>query len=281
MSFDSKGKMSLEHIYTQPDPRGYFSTLSDLGYCIPQLAKPYFDRCLHACREARGEPVRGVLDIGCSYGINAALLQCDLSMDALYSRYGSEAAQRRSRDELIAGDRALVRKRRRWPHTRFIGLDVSAPALRYGLEAGFLDDAVDADLERASPDPPTRARLSGCDLVISTGCLGYVTDKTLLRVLAIHQERRPLMAHFVLRMFPFDQLQASLLELGYETIRVNRLFKQRRFASRREQEQILDTLADVQVDPHGAETDGWLYAQLFISRPRDEVGPQALAGLCA
>jgi carnitine O-acetyltransferase len=28
------------------------------------------------------------------------------------------------------------------------------------------------------------------------------------------------------------------------------------------------TLAEVGVDPTGLEADGWLYAQLFISRPR-------------
>ena len=270
MSFDSTGKVSLDHIYTQPDPRGYFSTLSKLGYCIPQLAKPYFEKLIEASRHARGEPVKKVLDIGCSYGINAALLKCDLSMDDLYARYGSAAAAERSTAELLAADQALLARKRRFPQTRFVGLDVSAPALRYGADAGYLDDGIQADLEQQPADPQTRARLSGSDLVISTGCLGYVTDKTLLQVLAAQGDRRPIMAHFVLRMFPFDSLQARLRALDYETNKVGQVFKQRRFASAREQEQILDTLADVRVDPKGLESEGWLYAHLYVSRPRDQ-----------
>ena len=42
MQLDTTGKIQLDHIYTQPDPRDYFRTLRELGYCIPQLAKPYF-----------------------------------------------------------------------------------------------------------------------------------------------------------------------------------------------------------------------------------------------
>ena len=58
-----------------------------LEYQIPQLAKPHFAALIEEYREARGIDTPTVLDIGSSYGINAALLRCDLTMDDLYDRY--------------------------------------------------------------------------------------------------------------------------------------------------------------------------------------------------
>jgi hypothetical protein len=63
-------------------------------------------------------------------------------------------------------------------------------------------------------------------------------------------------------------MAASLAELGYETASIPGVFRQRRFASEEEQAQILDTLSAAGVDPSGLESDGWLYAQLYVSRPR-------------
>jgi carnitine O-acetyltransferase len=76
------------------------------------------------------------------------------------------------------------------------------------------------------------------------------------------------MAHFVLRMYPFEPIAACLADLGYATTRVEQVFRQRRFASPEEQAQVVDTLTGLGLDPSGLEAEGWLYAQLFISRPR-------------
>ncbi len=87
MRFDSAGKVSLDHIYTQPDPRTYFGSLRGLDYRIPELAKPYFARLI--AELGADSPARGVtvVDIGCGYGVNAALLRCDCTMDDLYEHY--------------------------------------------------------------------------------------------------------------------------------------------------------------------------------------------------
>jgi hypothetical protein len=153
-----------------------------------------------------------------------------------------------------------------------VGLDVSPAALSYALDAGFVDDAVHADLEHGEPTPRQRDQLAGTDLVVSTGCLGYVTERTLARVVEANGDHRPWMAHFVLRMFPFDPVAECLAGFGYQTARVDGLFRQRRFASAQERSLVLDTLATVGVDPAGLEADGWLYAQLHVSRPRGTGG---------
>ncbi|GLZ35291.1 methyltransferase type 12 [Lentzea sp. NBRC 105346] len=264
--------MTLDHIYTQPDPRAYFSALRGLDYQIPQLAKPYFAALIDEYREARQVDTPQVVDIGSSYGINAALLRCDVTMDDLYDRYCD--ADDLSRAALLASDRELVRTRT-GARARFVGLDISEPALSYARQAGFLDDTVHADLERSEPTTGQQAWLADTDLVVSTGSLGYVGASTLSRVVA-SSNRSPWMAHFVLRMFPFDAIEERLSGLGYDTIRLDGVFRQRRFISAEEQSRVLDTLSGVGVDPTGLETDGWFYAQLHISGPRDGTAPRFL-----
>jgi SAM-dependent methyltransferase len=263
VEFDDTGKVSFDHIYTEPDPRAYFRTLRRLDYRIPELAKPHFRALIDEYRAASGVATPQVVDIGSSYGINAALLRCDATMTELYERYGEGAPE--TTDELLARDRDLVAARS-GARARFVGLDVSQPALDYGSKAGFLDDAVFADLESNEPTQDQRAQLAGTNLVISTGCLGYVGVPTISRVVQ-SADRAPWMAHFVLRMFPFDPIADALAEFGYRTVRADGLFRQRRFASAEEREQVLDTLAGVGVDPSDAEADGWFYAQLFLCRP--------------
>ncbi|ONH25360.1 methyltransferase type 12 [Pseudofrankia asymbiotica] len=324
MDFDAAGKVSLAHVYDQPDPRSYFSTLRALDYRLPQLAKPYFAKIIDECQESRPGRRLRVLDVGSSYGVNAALLKLDLAMDELYDRYAGEigrtvghpggngqgrdggsvdgrmtaapeaagtttglAADPRTRAMLVASDQALTTARGGAIDIEVIGLDASGPALAYALDAGFLDDALHADLESRELTEPERARLAGVDLVISTGCLGYVTDRTLTQIVtaatspdavagpyaaaADGRPGLPWMAHFTLRMFPFDPIAETLAGFGYQTVAVDRLFEQRQFASPQEHDQVLATLSAVGVDPHGLEADGWLYAQLFISRPPESL----------
>lgn len=254
MSFDSTGKASFDHVYTEPDPRPYFRTLGGFDYLMPQVAKPYVAQLIEE------HEARTVLDIGCSYGVNAALYRCDTTMERLYTHYA--AAEGLDRGELLARDRALPRAR----DVRFVGLDSSAPALEYAHTAGFLDEAVHANLEHDDPTARQRAVLAEADLVISTGCVGYVTERTIARVAG---RRRPPMAHFVLRMFSYEPIAASLAGLGYRTVGVDGVFRQRRFASRAEREQLLAAVRATGVEPHALEIEGWLCAQLYLSRPTE------------
>jgi SAM-dependent methyltransferase len=274
MDLDATGKVSLDHLYTQDDPRPYFAALQQLDYDIPQQAKPYFAKLIQEYREAEQVAAPTVLDVGCSYGINAALLRCDATIDELYDRYTGPEAAALDRDGLAARDRAFVRARTDVNAPRFVGFDASAPALAYARDAGWLDASVRADLENGEPTAAQRRRLARADLVVSTGCVGYVGAPTLRRLAeAAGGTRRPWMAHFVLRMFPFDPIASSLAPLGYETMQVEGLFKQRRFASPQEQELIVDGLGAVGVDPTGLEADGWLYAQLYLSLPTATADP--------
>ncbi len=266
MLFHDDGKVAFDHIYTQSDPRAYFTALRQLDYCIPQLAKPHFADLIAELHELRGGSAVSVLDIGCSYGINAALLRCDATMDELYGRYCGPEAARQTREELLASDRSLVTSRGRADNTRYVGLDTAHDALSYAHLSGFIDSAVHADLERDDPTPEQAEQLADVDLVISTGCIGYITERTISRVVRANRAR-PWMAHFVLRMYPFEPVAQCLAGFGYHTVHVGQVFKQRRFASAEEKSAVLETLTGIGVDSRGLEDEGWLLAQLFVSRP--------------
>ncbi len=261
VSLHSTGKASFDDIYDRPDPADYYRTLAELDYRIPELARPHFERLIGSYRaEAGTEPA--VLDIGCSYGVNAAMLRYDTTVGNLAEHYrGGDTAAR------IARDRERLAARDRHADVRFIGLDASAPALAYASASGLLHEVVHADLESNEPTEEQRRVLGSADLVVSTGCVGYITDRTLLRIVRAHGQRLPWMAHFVLRMYEYEPVAERLAELGYRTRRVPGTFKQRRFASQDEQLQVLNTLSAKGIDPAGVEQDGWLHAQLYISLP--------------
>ncbi|WP_174550445.1 class I SAM-dependent methyltransferase [Nocardia shimofusensis] len=270
------GKASFDDIYDRPDPREYYARMSELDYRIPELAKPFFEQqirefraVMHGSPEA-ADPVT-VLDIGCSYGVNAALMRFDTTIGELAEHYRS--AGEADRAELVERDRARLAAKDAWPGVRFVGIDASGPALEYAEQAGLLHEVVHADLEAADPTDDQREALARADLVVSTGCIGYVTEKTITRIAAARPDRLPWMAHFVLRMFDFTPIAAELDALGYRTEQLPGLYKQRRFASPVEQRQVLTALADNEIDTRGHESEGWLCARLFLSRPDPERRP--------
>jgi SAM-dependent methyltransferase len=258
------GKASFDDIYDRPDPRAYYARMSDLDYRIPELAKPFFQQQIREFRASARVAVPTVLDIGCSYGVNAALLRFDTTIGELAEHYAVADIDRAG---LIRRDLARVAARAATDGVRFLGMDASRPALDYAREAGLLHDVVHADLESGEPTDEQRALLATADLVVSTGCIGYVTEKTLTRVATAHPRRRPWMAHFVLRMFDFAPIEAELAALGYRTEQAPGLYEQRRFASPAEQAQVLNTLSVNGIDTTGREDRGWLYANLYVSRP--------------
>lgn len=110
---DQSGKAQFGHVYNQADPRGYFQTLRDLEYRTPAAGERVFARLVQRRREHLGREDVVVLDLCCSYGINAALLNHDLTLDALYARYGSPELAALSSDELVVADRAFYGEHRR------------------------------------------------------------------------------------------------------------------------------------------------------------------------
>ena len=100
----NEAKANMDHIYNQTDPRMYFGELEKLGYAIPGVAKPIFQQLISHLHRLRNDTVC-VLDLGCSYGVNAALLKHNLSLGELFEHWGQKNLEDVTSEEVIASDR--------------------------------------------------------------------------------------------------------------------------------------------------------------------------------
>lgn len=271
-------KANFDNIYEQPDPRGYFSMLGALDYMIPDVAEPIIRQILRARGKRTGVSAT-VLDVGCSYGINAAVHRFPLSFRRLRMRYANPDMAAVEHEELAQLDRNFYGSWPRIGDARFIGLDVSAPAVRYAVSVGLLDAGVIANLEQDAPRPEDRQILRRADVVLSTGCVGYVTERTFGAILD-SIERPPWVVSFVLRMFPYEAIAATLAERGLVTEKLaGATFVQRRFRDIKEFNNCLSTLEKLGIDTNGLEAEGRFQAELFVSRPREDAAAAPLGKL--
>jgi len=222
-----------------------------------------------------------VLDLGCSYGVNAALLKHDLSMPELYDHWGRDSSSEAPSEQVIADDRRFFADLDGQEDITMIGLDPAGAAVAFGEDAGLLDEGLAVNLETEPLPEAAIGELAQVDLVTSTGCVGYVTQRSFERLLpAVTQGRKPWFGNFVLRMFPFDAIEATLEGSGYVTEKLaGRTFVQRRFTSAGEQEQVIDQLRERGIDPTGKETEGHLLAEFYLSRPARDLAAAPIAQL--
>lgn len=274
------GKTRFDHIYDMPDPREYFRALGRLDYDIPQRARPIFSRILENCRSQDAER-GGVLDVCCSYGVNAALLRSDLSLADLYQHYSDPSISYLSPTELITADRAYFADHSGEKAPHMAGLDAARNAVSYACQVGLLDSGLAEDLERNDPSPQLIEALGHVGLITTTGGVGYITERTFDRLLqATPSGRSPWVAAFVLRMYSYDEIAETLGRHGLVTEELSEVsFHQRQFASAQEQESTVRAVRARGLDTTGLEDDGSFYATFFLSRPSEDAASEPLGEL--
>jgi hypothetical protein len=262
------GKSRFDDIYDRPDPRAYFQRLAPLEYEIPHHAQPVFRR-VATDRAALDDGHRGrpaVLDVCCSYGINAALLNHDVTLAEMYERYTSPACQTMSTAELAAGDKEFYAERRRPDAVPVFGLDVAAPAVQYALGVGLLDAAFTDDLEQSSPSTGLRRALAEVGLITLTGGGSYITART-FRALLGSVGRPVWVSAFVLRTVSYHPIVRALAAHGLSTtVDVAHTYPQRLFTDEREQRYAIEAVRALGGDPAGREKDGRFHSLHYESR---------------
>lgn len=277
---ENSAKAEFDDLYTAPTPHAYLRGMLDSGYAICEETRPYFTAAVEYLREQDGPglPVQ-MLDVGCSYGIGAALVRFGCTFPELTAYFAGRAPEEYRR---------CVESTRMWLNAtpprgdlRVIGLDTSRPALRFAREAGLIQGAIASNFElpEVSPSAEEVAWLRSCNLLVSSGAIGYVTERTLDKLLPElgrdHPSRSgPLAVFSVLRMFDPAPLLAAFQARDWEMRRVpGVLLPQRRFVDEREREGILSLLTARGLDTAGREAEGVLYADLFVAAPGAHTDP--------
>jgi hypothetical protein len=259
------GKACFDAIYTRDDPRAYYAALRPLNYQIPHHAQ----RVIRSLLRWRSGP-ETIVDLCCSYGVNAALLAHDLTLEDLYAHYAAEVGTD-SLSELIAHDRAYFAARRRSDPARTVGLDQSAPAIAYSCTVGLLDAGFAEDLEANEPSAELRDAVAEATMITVSGGVGYITYRTFERVVAA-AKRPPWVVALVLREVSYEPIAATLDRFGLATERLTTsTFRQRRFADAEEEQAALKRIDALGLSAVGKEDTGYYHAELFVSRPTDEI----------
>lgn len=275
----NEGKSDFDAIYNAPDPRGYCRALGKLDYRIPSEAKPIFRSLIHALQSGRHDPVH-IVDIGCSYGINAALLKYGMNLSTFFKRYTASGVPVLP-DEMLRRETDFFDDRNSDGAIEVVGIDVSGHALDFARTVGLLDHTIEQNLEDRPLTDANRDLVDGVDLIISTGCVGYVSDKTFRHVMdaAGDDNRAPYVASFVLRMFPYAPIANALSDYGLVTEKLQDVtFRQRRFENEDERAHVFEQLRARGLEP-SFEDDGYYHAEFFLSRPAAEAKARPLGYL--
>ncbi|MFE7666271.1 MULTISPECIES: hypothetical protein [Streptomyces] len=274
------GKADFEAIYNCPDPRRYFTTLQPLDYQIPHHGQAVFRTVADALRQRRpGRTPLDVVDLCCSYGVNAALLNHRLTLDDLYGRYTALGHATSRTPQLVHADRTFFATLRRPQAARVTGIDAARRAVDYARDVGLLDRGFPENLERDEPSAALRHALAGTDLITVTGGVGYISARTFARLFDCLSSP-PWVAAFVLRTVSYRPVARLLDRAGLVTEKLtSRTFRQRRFADGAERRAAFDALTGHGLSTAGKEADGFYHAELFLSRPAADIAALPLADL--
>ncbi len=267
-------KANFDHVYDLPDPRGYFAALGSLDYLAPEHGRRVFSALLNSM-DTEDEESPKVLDLCCSYGVNAALLRYDLTLEDLYTRYASEELADLSTDELVAADREFYVSHLKRTPPRVVGVDVAANAVSYALRTGLLDAGAAENLEDAEPSESLLRAAKGARIITVTGGVGYIWERTFEHALSCATQEdgsTPWVAALPVRFVDYEPLAVTFARWGLVTEKLSlRTFPQRRFADAAEKEHALRELSARGLKPTGKEDAGWYHADLYLSRPAEQV----------
>lgn len=259
-------KKDFTSIYTQQNPTPYLEEMKNLEYRIPDQTRPLYKHLAERILNYKKRPVK-IIDLGSSYGINSALLNHDLVMselDEFFIKNNPEPSIRSTQnffDELPTEN----------PNLQFYLVDTSSPALNFAEKAGLCENSFCVNLEKESISPTFQKTIYESDLIISTGCVGYIGWKSFAKIFSnIESEKMPLpvFAFTVLRIFPMKDIKRVFRENNFELIKTKiGPLKQRHFYDEVEMNDTLDLLKRRNIDTKNLEDTGYYFADFYVGGP--------------
>ena len=268
-----KIKKDFTDIYTQDSPVQYLKEMERLGYSIADSTKPLYNSIIEKMEDDLSRPIN-VLDLGSSYGINSSLMKYNLTMSELSDFFlnGFEPTKKETK--------RFYEKCTRNDNLNFFQIDISKEALKFSEEMNLCERGLDIDLEDENPN--LLESLPNMDIVIATGCVGYIGYKAFLNLLKMIKNRQsnyiesetehitPIFAFSVLRMFDMKDIEEAFETYGYSIVKSDiEPIIQRNFSDLKEKTQTISLLQDMGIDTEEYEDDGNLYADFYIAKSKN------------
>lgn len=240
--------------------------MKNLGYRIPDQTKPLYQHLAERMSNYLRRPLR-ILDLGSSYGINSALMNYELVMgelDDFFVNHGSPSINETQNffDELPNKN----------PKFEFYLVDTSSPALEFAKKSGLCQDSFCVNMEKENISPQFAQTLNKIDLIISTGCIGYVGWKSFEKLFDFIEKYSrsplPVFAFTVLRIFPMDEIENIFEKNNFKLVKTKvGPLRQRRFYSDDEMKKSVDLLNKRGIDTSGLEEKGYYFADFYVGGP--------------
>ena len=268
-----KVKKDFTDIYTQDSPHEYLKEMDRLEYSIPDSTKPLYNSIIEQLEGTLCRPIN-VLDLGSSYGINSSLMKYNLTMSELNDFFlnGSEPTKKETKQFY---DKCNGRD-----NMNFYQIDISKEALKFSEEMNLCERGMNVDLEAEKLN--LLESLPKMDIVIATGCIGYVGYKAFLNLLKVINNRQsnsieskteyvsPIFAFSVLRIFDMDDIEKVFEVYDYSIVKSEiKPIRQRRFSDSEEKIQAVSLLHDMEIDTKNYEDDGNFYADFYIAKSKN------------
>ena len=243
-----------------------------LQYRIPDSTKPLYLSLAEQLFDKLRRPVN-VLDLGSSYGINSALMKYNLTMSKLDDFFLKE------KEPTKEETRQFYKNLSKNDALNFYQIDISEPALKFSEDMGLCKKGLHVNLETEKLDFPQE--LSQIDMVIATGCIGYIGYKAFSNLLEVIKNQQsnssqsetehvtPIFAFSVLRIFDVEKIQKTFDYYGYSLVKSDlKSIRQRHFSDSEEKSQTLSLLHSKGIDTKGYEDDGSFYADFYVASPK-------------
>ena len=264
-------KKDFTDIYTQNSPYEYLNEMRNLHYRIPDFTKPLYESLAEQLYQNLNRPIN-ILDLGSGYGINSALLTFDLTMSDLDNFF----LKNEKPPTIEQTKQFFAQQPHRNSKLNFYHIDISAPALKFSEKAGLCKGSLCVNLENDNPNMPEE--FLPIDLVIATGCVGYIGYRSFGRLFEILNEYQakvestqrspritPIFAFSILRIFPIDKITRAFDYYGF-TLKKSEMepICQRRFVNEDEMQQTMSLLQDNGIATSNLEETGSLFADFYV-----------------
>jgi hypothetical protein len=257
-------KKDFTDIYTKKYPFSYLQEMKNLGYRIPDQTKPLYQHLAERMSNYLKRTLK-ILDLGSSYGINSALLNYELVMEEL-DDFFVDANSAPSIKETQSFFDELPNKN---PKFEFYLVDTSSHALEFAEKAGLCEDSFCVNLEKETIPPKFEHTLNDIDLIISTGCIGYIGPKSFENIFKsidrYGKNPLPIFAFTVLRIFPIDEIKSIFRKNDFELVKTKiGPLKQRQFYNESEMKKSIELLKNQGIDTKGMEEEGYFFADFYV-----------------